>query len=221
MENIIAFFAEWWQYLAIVGGTIFLIVLAFIIFTAIERRAAVKSRQVRHVEPQPEPEPVEEPVEPLLPESTPLTPAEPLPASGTDPIATPATEMMPDPALAPLQPVLETTVSADLTATAETTAEPIPEALPVTFEEPVSDSVEIKGPPKPAKPVAPKPVLGKYHVLYRPEDGKWYVKREGSQKVMKVLETQTDAINWTTIRALTQDIGMIVHKKDGKIRKMP
>jgi type IV secretory pathway VirB10-like protein len=61
--------------------------------------------------------------------------------------------------------------------------------------------------------------LGKYHVLYRKEDSKWYVKREGSEKTLRVLETQAEAIAWATIKALNQDTAIVIHKRDGKIRK--
>ena len=61
--------------------------------------------------------------------------------------------------------------------------------------------------------------LGKYHVLYRKEDSKWYVKREGSDKTLRVLETQAEAIAWATIKALNQDTAIVIHKRDGKIRK--
>lgn len=61
--------------------------------------------------------------------------------------------------------------------------------------------------------------LGKYHVLYRKDDNKWYVKREGSEKTLRVLETQAEAIAWATIKALNQDTTIVIHKRDGKIRK--
>jgi hypothetical protein len=64
----------------------------------------------------------------------------------------------------------------------------------------------------------PKPVLGPYHVRYRPEDGKWFVVRDGSDRVLRALETQAEAIHWATIRSLSQDVPLIVHKKDGSIR---
>jgi len=64
-----------------------------------------------------------------------------------------------------------------------------------------------------------KKELGKYHVLYRKDDNKWYVKREGSDKVLRVLETQKEAIAWATIKALNQDTSIVIHKRDGKIRK--
>ena len=61
--------------------------------------------------------------------------------------------------------------------------------------------------------------LGKYHVLYRKDDNKWYIKREGSDKILRVLETQAEAIAWATIKALNQDTAIVIHKRDGKIRK--
>lgn len=64
-----------------------------------------------------------------------------------------------------------------------------------------------------------KDELGRYHVLYRREDNKWYIKREGSDKVIRVLETQKEAIAYATIKSINQDTTMVIHKKDGKIRK--
>lgn len=61
--------------------------------------------------------------------------------------------------------------------------------------------------------------LGKYHVLYNKTMSYWYVKREGSEKVLQILETQQEAIAWATIKSLRQNVGLVVHKKDGKIRK--
>ncbi len=61
--------------------------------------------------------------------------------------------------------------------------------------------------------------LGRYHVLYRKEDKKWYVKREGSARIIRVLETQKEAIAYATIKAINQDTSLVIHKMDGKIRK--
>lgn len=80
------------------------------------------------------------------------------------------------------------------------------------------EEVEEKKPK--AKTVKEKPKdPGKYHVLYRKEDDKWYVKREGADKVLRVMETQAEAIAWATIKALNQDTAIVIHKRDGKIRK--
>ena len=64
-----------------------------------------------------------------------------------------------------------------------------------------------------------KTELGRYHVLYRRDDNMWYVKREGSDKIVKVLHTQKEAIAFATIKSITQKTSMVIHKRDGKIRK--
>jgi len=68
--------------------------------------------------------------------------------------------------------------------------------------------------PKPKKKVPPK-----FHVLYRATDNSWYVKVEGNDAVIATLETQREAISFATIKALKSDSVVIVHRKDGKIRK--
>lgn len=59
----------------------------------------------------------------------------------------------------------------------------------------------------------------RYHVLYRKEDDVWYVKREGTDRITKVLNTQKEAIAFATIKAINQNTTVVVHKRDGKIRK--
>jgi len=93
---------------------------------------------------------------------------------------------------------------------------PVPTPSPLPLEVPV---VELPA-PEPVEPPKPKKPLGKYHVMFRP-DGKWIVKREGSTQILRVLETQREAISWATIKALTLDVGIVIHQKDGKIRKNP
>ena len=57
-----------------------------------------------------------------------------------------------------------------------------------------------------------------YHVTPRQEDGKWRVKRAGSQKPTRVLDKKTDAIQAAKELAKNQQSGQVViHKKDGKI----
>lgn len=69
------------------------------------------------------------------------------------------------------------------------------------------------------KPIVVKKPLGKYHVLFRKSDEKWIVKRENSTKILRVLETQKEAISYATIKALTNNTTVVIHKKDGKIRR--
>lgn len=61
--------------------------------------------------------------------------------------------------------------------------------------------------------------LGRYHIIYRQKDGMWIIKREGSEKVIRVLHTQEEAIAYATIKAISQNTTYIIHKRDGKIRK--
>lgn len=68
--------------------------------------------------------------------------------------------------------------------------------------------------PKPKKKLPPK-----FHVLYRATDNMWYIKVEGSDAIIATLETQVEAISYATIKALKSDSVVIVHRKDGKIRK--
>lgn len=94
----------------------------------------------------------------------------------------------------------------------------VEQELSLITDDDLEEEVE-EGKPK-AKSVKEKPKdPGKYHVLYRKEDNKWYVKREGADKVLRVMETQAEAIAWATIKALNQDTAIVIHKRDGKIRK--
>ncbi len=83
----------------------------------------------------------------------------------------------------------------------------------------VKNSTTKKPAPKPKTPPKKKTELGRYHVLFRKEDNMWYVKREGSDKIVKVLHTQKEAIAFATIKSITQKTSMVIHKRDGKIRK--
>ncbi len=58
----------------------------------------------------------------------------------------------------------------------------------------------------------------KYHVSLR-EDGKWQVKGEKAGKALKLFDTQKAAIAYAETIADTQEGGIVIHKKDGKIRK--
>jgi hypothetical protein len=98
-----------------------------------------------------------------------------------------------------------------------TSAEPDSQTTVNAPEPPI---VEVKQ-EEPEKPIPPKPkkTLGRYHVLYRAADDSWIVKREGSDRILRVLETQKDAIAFANIKALSNDTQIVIHKKDGKIRK--
>lgn len=77
------------------------------------------------------------------------------------------------------------------------------------------------------KPEPKKVVLEEsldYHVTYFEEAdsslaGKWRVVRENSQRPLKYFRTQQEAIDYANEIANNQGVGVVVHRKDGKIRK--
>lgn len=99
-------------------------------------------------------------------------------------------------------------------------AEPaVPEPKAPVSPEPATAPAPVEAQTPPATPQKPKKTLGRYHVLYRAADDAWIVKREGSDRILRVLETQKDAITFANIKALSNDTQIVIHKKDGKIRK--
>ena len=209
MEDLLQLLKDWWMFAAILVGALFAIVVVSLIISRVGRRP---SRLSSPVEPSPappaytdvavattpEPETVEEASEPLVeaPQEAPV-PDE----------ATPA---------APLSAATDPTTTVPLASTSATT----PEAVVATTPDlPVVEEPSVPPAPQPETPKEPKPALGAYHVRFRPADGKWYVSRDGSERILRVLETQAEAIHWATIHALTQDVPLIVHRKDGTVRK--
>ena len=79
-------------------------------------------------------------------------------------------------------------------------------------------------PKKAAKPAA-KPAAKKeepkkdatrvYHVVKRPEDGKWEVKYAGGEKAIKLFDTQKEAIEYSKKMADNQGGSMLVHNSKG------
>lgn len=57
-----------------------------------------------------------------------------------------------------------------------------------------------------------------YHVSKRQEDGKWTVKYAGGEKVIKLFDTQKEAIEYTKKMAENQDGVMLVHNSKGKAK---
>ena len=58
-----------------------------------------------------------------------------------------------------------------------------------------------------------------YHVSRRPELNKWQVKATGSDKALKLFNTQKEAIEYAEQLARSQNASIRVHSKEGKIRK--
>ena len=85
--------------------------------------------------------------------------------------------------------------------------------------------------PAPAKKAAPakKPAKKEevnyrnYHVNKRKEDGKWTVKYAGGDKVIKLFDTQKEALEYTKKMAANQGGTVLVHAskgaQKGKIKK--
>lgn len=59
----------------------------------------------------------------------------------------------------------------------------------------------------------------RYHVLYLKEQNKWFIKREGNDQILKIFETQKEGIAFATIKSLVNETSVVVHRRDGKIRK--
>ncbi len=92
---------------------------------------------------------------------------------------------------------------------------------------PVMKEPEVKDTPK--EPVSKPNTVQKesldYHVNYYEDadpslDGKWRVVREGSQRALKYFRTQKEAIDYANVIARNQNVGVIVYRKDGQIRKV-
>ncbi len=58
-----------------------------------------------------------------------------------------------------------------------------------------------------------------YHVSKRSKDGKWQVKFGGSDKPIKLFDTQAEALDYAKELSQKYDKSVTIHKKDGKIRK--
>lgn len=58
-----------------------------------------------------------------------------------------------------------------------------------------------------------------FHVSRRPELNKWQVKATGSDKALKLFNTQKEAIEYANQLAKNQNVSVRVHSKEGKLRK--
>lgn len=60
---------------------------------------------------------------------------------------------------------------------------------------------------------------GKTYHVSKNEDGKWQVKGAKAEKALKLFDTQKEAIAYAESVSGNQDGSLVIHKKDGKIRK--
>ena len=59
--------------------------------------------------------------------------------------------------------------------------------------------------------------MSNQHVV--PYNDKWAVKKEGSEKVTRIYDNQSDAIEYAKELAKNQKSELIIHGKDGEIRE--
>ena len=90
-------------------------------------------------------------------------------------------------------------------------------------KEPAKKAAPEKKPEPKAAPAKKEEATRVYHVVKRPEDGKWAVKFAGGEKAIKLFDTQKEAIEYTKVMAKNQDGAMLVHNSKGankgKIKK--
>lgn len=81
-----------------------------------------------------------------------------------------------------------------------------------------------KAPTAEAKEDSVSKIKNNYHVSQNKSkdherEGEWRVRKEGSDKTIKFFNTQAEAIEFAKGLAENNDGNVIIHKKDGKIRK--
>ena len=91
-------------------------------------------------------------------------------------------------------------------------------------KEPIKKAEPKKEAPKKETPAKEEPVERAkstkkiYHISYRKEDGQWQVKLGGA-KVLKLFKTQEEGIQYAKQLAGNQEGSIVIHMKDGTIRK--
>lgn len=58
-----------------------------------------------------------------------------------------------------------------------------------------------------------------YRVVYDKEKGFWQIKRDGAKRVIDSKRTKEEALARVKELSESQDVGFVVHKKDGKFQK--
>ena len=109
----------------------------------------------------------------------------------------------------------------------EPKAEPVketPKAEPVKETPKADDSEELDEETAEKKEKSAKKKVAKYHISQNKDDDSeyaswWRVRKEGSQKTIKYFKTQKEAIAYAEKLAENQDSSIVIHKKDGSIRK--
>ena len=60
---------------------------------------------------------------------------------------------------------------------------------------------------------------GIYRVVYDSENKRWLIKRDGAQRIIDSKMTKEEAIERVKALSQNQDVGFVIHKKDGKFQK--
>lgn len=60
---------------------------------------------------------------------------------------------------------------------------------------------------------------GIYRVVYDSENRKWLIKKDGAQRIIDSKATKEEALNRVKLLSEKNEIGFVVHKKDGKFQK--
>lgn len=98
-----------------------------------------------------------------------------------------------------------------------------PEVKPAPKKEeakkPAPKAAPAKKPAAKKEEKAEQPLVKAYHVSRRPELNKWQVKAAGSDKAIKLFNTQKEAIEFANQLADNQEAAVRVHSKEGKLRK--
>ncbi|MDR2822239.1 MAG: DUF2188 domain-containing protein [Acholeplasmatales bacterium] len=87
-----------------------------------------------------------------------------------------------------------------------------------TVEESAKDSLitEKKDTEKTSTPTRTRAL--RYHILYRDSDSKWLIKKEKTERPIKLFNLKKEAIEYAKKLSDSQDVGIVIHNQDGKVR---
>ena len=86
-------------------------------------------------------------------------------------------------------------------------------------EQDLSEEQEEQKEETPQEEKKPRKIPKQYHISLR-VDQKWQLKYSGSTKAIKLFNTQKEAIEYAKPLAAKQKAALIIHRTDGKIRKL-
>lgn len=106
----------------------------------------------------------------------------------------------------------------------ESKVEPKAEVKDEPKEPPTPKTTPAKKEAAPEKAEAATEKAQRYHVSLNKDaksefKGQWRVRKEGSKKTIKYFKTQVEAIKYAEELAENNDTSIVIHKRDGSIRK--